>query len=163
MVGRIVLGAFALLFAVASTGALAQSRPPTAKEIAAIRACAAKDQDNQEKAMQECVTNLVAGPCIDKFGSSGAGDGQMADCYYVEASVWDTLLNENYKMLLGTLDAGQTDKARAMQRDWIASRDSTCNFFNDKIQGTMALPMTAECVAEETARRAMQLKIFSGL
>jgi uncharacterized protein YecT (DUF1311 family) len=50
-----------------------------------------------------------------------------------------------------------------MQRDWIVSRDSTCNFFADKIKGTMAVPMTAACVASETARRAMQLKIFSGL
>ena len=147
----------------AATGALAQSRKPTAAETAAIGNCATKNQDDPEKALQECVDKLVAGPCIDKFGSTGAGDGQMADCYYIEAAIWDDLLNANYKTLLGTLDAEQTAKARTMQRDWIASRDSTCNFFADKIQGTMAVPMTAECVAEETARRAMQLKVFSGL
>jgi uncharacterized protein YecT (DUF1311 family) len=164
MVRRIALVAFALLFAgVAATDALAQSRKPTAAEIAVIHDCAVKNQDDPDKAIQECVNNLVAGPCIDKFGPSGTGDGQMADCYYIEAAIWDALLNENYKTLLGTLDAEQTAKARAMQRDWIASRDSTCNFFNDKIQGTMAVPMIAECVASETARRAMQLKIFGGL
>ncbi|MDE2283239.1 MAG: DUF1311 domain-containing protein [Hyphomicrobiales bacterium] len=106
---------------------------------------------------------LVAGPCIDTFGATGAGNGPMADCYYIEAAIWDALLNENYKTLLGGLDAGQAAKARTMQRDWIASRDSTCNFIYDKIQGSMATPMIAECVAGETARRAMQLKIFSGL
>jgi uncharacterized protein YecT (DUF1311 family) len=164
MVSRIVLGAWALLFAsLAATGALAQSRKPTAAETAAIGNCATKNQDDPEKAMQECVEKLVAGPCIDKFGSTGAGDGQMADCYYIEAAIWDDLLNANYKTLLGTLDAEQTAKARTMQRDWIVSRDSTCNFFADKIKGTMAVPMTAACVASETARRAMQLKIFSGL
>jgi len=164
MVCRIALGAFALLFAsVAATGALAQSRKPTVAEVASVRNCAVKNQDDPEKAMQECVDKLVADPCIDKFGPTGAGDGQMADCYYIEAAIWDALLNENYKRLLGTLDAEQTAKARAMQRDWIASRDSTCNFFNDKIQGTMAVPMIAECVASETARRAMRLKIFGGL
>jgi uncharacterized protein YecT (DUF1311 family) len=162
MIRQIISGAFALVLgSLTATGALAQSRKPTAAETAAVRQCAAKNQDDQEKAIHQCVTNLVAGPCIDKFGSTG--DGQMADCYYIEASVWDALLNENYKALLGTLDTAQTEKARAMQRDWIAARDSTCNFFNDKIQGTMAVPMTAECVAEETARRAMQLKVFSGL
>jgi len=157
MIAAVLLGAASVMAA----GAQAQSRPPTAKETAAIRACATKNQDDPEKVIQECVGKLVAGPCIDKFGSTG--DGQMADCYYVEAAIWDALLNENYKTLLGTLDADQTAKARAMQRDWIASRDSTCNFFNDKIQGSMAVPMIAECVASETARRAMQLKIFAGL
>ncbi len=164
MIRRIALSALALLLvSLAATGACAQSRKPTAAEAAAIRNCAVKNQDDQNKAVQQCVAKLVAGPCIDKFGSPGTGDGQMADCYYIEASIWDALLNDNYKSLLGTLDAEQTEKARAMQRDWIASRDSTCNFFADKIQGTMAVPMTAECVAEETARRAMQLKIFGGL
>jgi uncharacterized protein YecT (DUF1311 family) len=164
MLRRMVLGAFALLLAgVAATGAQAQSRQPTAKETAAVRACATKNQDDPEKALQECVDKLVAGPCIDKFGSTGAGDHQMADCYYIEAAIWDALLNENYKALLGALDDKQTAKARAMQHDWIASRDSTCNFFADKIQGSMAVPMTAECIDSETARRAMQLKIFNGL
>jgi uncharacterized protein YecT (DUF1311 family) len=164
MIRRIALGALILSFTgLAATSAFAQSRRPTAAETTAIRNCVVKDKDDQNKAVQECVTNLVAGPCIDKFGSTGAGDSQMADCYYIEASIWDTLLNENYKTLLGTLDAGQTEKARTMQHDWIASRDSTCNFFVDKIQGSMAVPMTAECVTEETARRALQLKIFGGL
>src|ERR1700728_4154073 len=159
-IAAVLLGAASVM---APVGAQAQSRPPTAKETAAIRACAKKNQDDPEKAIQECVGKLVAGPCIDKFGTTGAGDGQMADCYYVEAAIWDALLNENYKTLLATLDAEQTAKAHVMHRDWIASRDSTCNFFNDKIQGTMAVPMIAECVASETARRAMLLKIFGGL
>jgi len=147
----------------AATGAHAQSRPPTAKETAAIRACAIKNQDDPEKAGRECVYKLVAAPCIDKFGTTGAGGGQVADCYRIEAAVWDALLNENYKVLVGGLDAVQAAKARTMQRDWIASRDSTCNFIYDKIQGSMAIPMIAECVASETARRAIKLKVFAGL
>jgi uncharacterized protein YecT (DUF1311 family) len=157
----VALVAMASVWAVSA--AQAQSRAPTAAETAAVRACATKNQDDTEKAIQRCVNNLVAGPCIDKFGASGTGNSQMADCYYIEAATWDALLNENYSTLLGTLDAAQTAKARAMQRDWIASRDSTCQFFEDKIQGTMAMPMIAECVTRETARRAMQLKIFNGL
>lgn len=156
-------GFLAVASVLAAAGAQAQSRLPTAKETAAIRACATKNQDDPEKAQQECVHKLVADPCIDTFGATGAGNGPMADCYYIEAAIWDALLNENYKTLLGGLDAGQAAKARTMQRDWIASRDSTCNFIYDKIQGSMATPMIAECVAGETARRAMQLKIFSGL
>ena len=31
--------------------------------------------------------------------------------------------------------------ARDMQRAWIAYRDTTCNFYDDKIHGSMAIPM----------------------
>jgi uncharacterized protein YecT (DUF1311 family) len=47
-----------------------------------------------------------------------------------------------------------------MQRAWIAYRDTTCNFYWDKIQGTMAIPMSAACNARETARRAVLLRFF---
>jgi uncharacterized protein YecT (DUF1311 family) len=50
-----------------------------------------------------------------------------------------------------------------MQRAWIASRDSTCGFYDIRIQGTMAIPLGAACVARETARRALLLKFFDGL
>ncbi|MGA9947582.1 MAG: lysozyme inhibitor LprI family protein, partial [Xanthobacteraceae bacterium] len=75
----------------------------------------------------------------------------------------DALLNENYKKLLGTLDDQQSEKLRAMQRAWIAYRDTTCNFYWDKIQGTMAGPMISACEARETARRAVLLQFFSTL
>ena len=50
-----------------------------------------------------------------------------------------------------------------MQRAWIAYRDTTCGFYYDKIQGTMAGFMEAACVTRETARRAMLLAFFSRL
>jgi uncharacterized protein YecT (DUF1311 family) len=73
------------------------------------------------------------------------------------------LLNDNYKSLLDTLDDGQTVKARAMQRAWLAYRDTTCQFYDDKVQGSMAITMHAACVARESARRAILLAFFSGL
>jgi uncharacterized protein YecT (DUF1311 family) len=87
----------------------------------------------------------------------------MADCYEIEGNIWNDLLNENYKTLLGELDADQTAKAKAMQRAWIAYRDTTCQFYDDKIQGSMSIMMYAACVTRETARRAMLLRFFSGL
>jgi uncharacterized protein YecT (DUF1311 family) len=92
-----------------------------------------------------------------------APDRVMADCFQIEGAIWDDLLNENYKSLLGELDDNQTAKARAMQRAWIAYRDTTCGFYYDKIQGTMAGFMGAACVTRETARRAMLLAFFSRL
>ena len=50
-----------------------------------------------------------------------------------------------------------------MQRAWISYRDTTCGFYDDKIQGSMSLAMHAACVDRETARRAMLLAFFSRL
>jgi uncharacterized protein YecT (DUF1311 family) len=87
----------------------------------------------------------------------------MADCFRVEAKIWDGLLNDNYKSLRDNLDASQAAKLRDMQRAWIAARDSTCAFYDVKIHGTMAIPLGAACIARETARRALLLKFFTSL
>ena len=79
------------------------------------------------------------------------------------APIWDGLLNANYQTLLGELDADQTAKAKAMQRAWIVYRDTTCGFYYDKIQGSMAAMMIAACTTRETARRAMLLAFFRQL
>ncbi len=141
--------------------AFAQTPKPTGKEVAAIRACAEKYKDDLDQVEQQCLFNLVGAPCVDK--RSSASDGAMADCYRIETAIWDELLNENYKALMATLDADQAEKLRAMQRAWIAYRDTTCGFYWDKIQGTMANPMISACTARETARRAVLLRFFSTL
>jgi uncharacterized protein YecT (DUF1311 family) len=140
----------------------AQTRKPTANEIASIRDCASKNKDNPDEGERQCLFNLVAQPCIDK-PSGGASDSIVVDCYRIENLIWDGLLNDNYKALLDTLDDGQTAKARAMQRAWAAYRDTTCQFYDDKIQGSMAVAMHAACVTRESARRAMLLGFFSRL
>jgi uncharacterized protein YecT (DUF1311 family) len=158
MTARIVFLGLLTLLALAAP-ASAQSRQPTAKEVAAVRDCTAKNQDNIDAGEQECLFNLVATPCIN----GNSADAAMADCYEIEGAIWDQLLNENYKALLGTLDDTQTGKTRAMQRAWIAYRDSTCGFYDDKIRGSMSIMMHAACVTRETARRAMLLQFFSRL
>jgi uncharacterized protein YecT (DUF1311 family) len=162
MAPRILLAAMALTLAIAAAAdAQAQSRKPTAAEVAAIHTCAEKNKDNLDKAQQDCLFKLVADRCI---GSPGrAADRTLADCYQIEGAAWDDLLNENYKTLLGELDDEQAAKAKAMQRAWVAYRDTTCSFYYDKIQGTMAGFMGAACEARETARRAMLLAFFGRL
>jgi uncharacterized protein YecT (DUF1311 family) len=162
MICRIALAAFALLFAsLPATSAFAQRRKPTVVESAAVHVCAVKNRDDFDKGEHDCLFKLVGDPFIGKLGA--VGDATTADCYYVEEAIWDDLLNENYKTLLGTLDSEQAAKARIMQRDWIAYRDSTCQFYDDKIRGSMAIMMHAACVTRETARRAMLLGFFSRL
>jgi uncharacterized protein YecT (DUF1311 family) len=138
----------------------AQAPKPSDKQVAAIRACAEKYKDDLDKVEQQCLFKLVGEPCINKTRGS---DHDVADCYNAETAIWDNLLNENFKKLVSTLDDDQTEKARAMQRAWIAYRDTTCHFYWDKIQGTMAQTMGSACEARETARRAVLLQFFSTL
>jgi uncharacterized protein YecT (DUF1311 family) len=159
MAARIAL-AFAIAVSFAAA-AQAQTRKATAQEVAAIRNCAAKYQDDVDEGERQCLFNLVATPCTKtREGSSNVG---TADCYRLEWAIWDNLLNENFKTLIGALDRQQNTKLRAMQQAWIAYRDTTCNFYMDKIQGSMAIPMGAACAARETARRALLLRFFSQL
>ena len=151
-----------LAFGFATESSYAQTRKPTAKEIASIRDCATRNKDNLEDGERRCLFNLVAEPCMGKHPQD-ASEAVAVDCYRMEGVIWDGLLNDNYKSLLDTLDADQTVKAQAMQRAWIAYRDTTCQFYDDKIQGSMSVRMHASCVTRETARRAMLLNFFSGL
>lgn len=160
MTARILLGvAIVLVFAAASVHA--QTRKPTAQEVAAIRNCAAQYKDNVDEGERQCVFNLVAEPCTKK--PEAASTFGTADCYRVEWVIWDNLLNENFKNLMGSLDDQQNAKLKAMQHAWIAYRDTTCNFYMDKIQGSMAQPMGTACATRETARRALLLRFFDQL
>jgi uncharacterized protein YecT (DUF1311 family) len=159
MAAHRVLGLATVAAALAISSADAQTRKPTAQEVAAIRNCASKYQDDVDEGERQCVFNLVATPCTNtREGSSNLGN---ADCYRVEWVIWDNLLNENLKELMGAVDNQQSAKLRAMQQAWIAYRDTTCNFYMDKIQGSMAIPMGAACAARETARRALLLRAFT--
>ena len=157
----LTLLAAVLGLAACAGSAQAQSRKPTAHETAAIRDCAKKSEDTVDAGEETCLFKLVAEPCMAPVGSAAAR--VMADCSQIDGAIWDALLNENYKGLLAALDDEQAAKARAMQRAWIAYRDTTCGFYYDKIRGTMAGFMEAACVARETARRAMLLKFFTRL
>ena len=133
----------------------------TNAEVAVVRACADKFKDELEAGEVNCFFKLVAEPCIEKEGGSNLG---TADCYRIETAAWDRLLNENYKELREALDdKEQEQKLTAMQRTWIAYRDTTCNFYYDKIRGSMAVPMTAACQLRETGRRALLLKFMINL
>jgi uncharacterized protein YecT (DUF1311 family) len=154
-----IVAVLAILFSwVMPVSSFAQTPKLTEKEVAAIRACAAKYEDKLEKIEQQCLFNLVATPCTNRPETKS--DVTTANCFRTE-TIWDDLLNENYKKLLATLDDDQTENLRAMQRAWIAYRDTTCHFYWDKIRGTMAQSMGSACEARETARRAVLLQFFS--
>lgn len=151
-----LLIAGALLCCAAGT-AHAQTRKPTPEETKLIRDCAAKHADDGER---ECAFKLVADPCIEKDDSNLG----TANCYRMEATIWDGLLNENYKDLMNAIDdKADQDKLKEMQRAWIKYRETTCDFYWHKIHGSMSVPMTASCQLRENARRALLLKFWQGL
>ena len=150
-----------LAFSFAAELGYAQTRKPTANEVAAIRDCATRNKDHLDEGERRCLFNLVADPCTKRSGD--ANKPVEVDCYRIETSIWDGLLNDNYKSLLDTLDSDQATKAQAMQRAWMAYCDTTCQFYDDKIQGSMSITMHAACVTRESARRAMLLRFFSRL
>ena len=162
MFDRIACVGLTVLLAVGSAPiARAEDDKPTVQQTTAIRGCAEKNKDDITEAERQCLFNLVATPCQStREGQSNLG---MADCFRLETTIWDALLNDNFKHLRASLDDEQAAKACEMQRVWIASRDSTCGFYDVRIHGSMALPLGAACLARETARRALLLKFFEGL
>ncbi len=131
------------------------------RDAAAIRACAEKYADNLDQVERRCLFALASDPCVKR--REMRGDASRAECFRAEQAIWDELLNENFRKLRDGLDDEQKEKLREMQRAWIAYRDTTCQFYYDKIQGTMANTMIAACLARETARRAVLLRFFQGL
>ena len=161
MIARLAsIAALAILAAccVPNDGA-AQTRAASPKDVAAIRGCAERFAENVTEGERQCLFALVADPC-SKSRQSGAGP---TECYRIEQGIWDELLNDNFRTLREQLDDDQKEKLRDMQRAWIAYRNSTCEFYYHKIQGSMATSLTAACLARETARRALLLKFFQGL
>jgi uncharacterized protein YecT (DUF1311 family) len=90
---------------------------------------------------------------------ANASDAVMAYCYGIDGKIWDTLLYDNCKSLLDEPDSEQTAKA-ALCSAWIAYRDTTCGFYDDKIRGLMSNMMHSACNMRETARRPILLSFF---
>lgn len=89
MVARVASWSFVALVVVMITApAHAQSRNPTAPEIAAIRDSVTKSNDDADAGEQQCLFELVADPCIGSPG--GASDAVMADCYRIDGEIWGT-------------------------------------------------------------------------
>jgi uncharacterized protein YecT (DUF1311 family) len=135
------------------SAALAQGDKPDAKLSAQIQDCI----KTKTGANWESCVGIASGPCQNN--SKGA-TSELTACSAREQAVWDDILNETFRRLRDKLEKDQQDKLRDMQRAWIVSRDKTCAFYWDFFQGTMASPMSAECMNRETGRRALFLLGF---
>jgi uncharacterized protein YecT (DUF1311 family) len=134
---------------------LAQNNKPDAKASATIEDCV---KTKSADGTGELCIDLVATPCLERDETKSTAD--MVNCVAVETRVWDDILNETFRRLKERLDDTQQTKLREMQRAWIVSRDKTCDFYWDFYQGTMATPMSADCINRQTAQRALFLLGF---
>ena len=148
---RVVLAGALALVAVASCPATAQG-----SDAGAIESCI-QSKVTAEQDPKACI-GVLSRPCLDDDRNSSTGD--MVECLDREAEAWDGLLNDYYKRLQDKLDEKQRIALRDLQRAWIAYRDKACAFHHVYHQGTIAAPMQASCLNEETARRALSLRTF---
>ncbi len=146
----LVLGLLASL----STPSLAQVQKPDPRDAAVIVQClksAAAKGDKQDR----CV-GVVSTPCLqdDKTNSTTLG---MESCGDREFAVWNNLLERAILQLRRELDGEQRAKLDAMQDAWSASLAGSCSFYRDYFKGTMAGPLIAQCMSDETGRRVLFL------
>ena len=106
----------------------------------------------------ETCIGLVSQPCLEIPGNQTTVG--MTDCVMRETTAWDGILNDDYQQLMRSLDPEQKKALRDAQRAWIAYRDKTCGFYFELIRGSIAQNLSAGCLAEETAGRVADLKIY---
>ena len=145
----------ALILAASAVNA---AEPPAAAAFAVIEACLADNRDSEQDRDSLC-SGLIANPCQARPG--GETTPGIVECLYRERMVWDALLNRYYVALIGRLDKSSIAALREAQRAWIPFRDKVCKFqWTVYRDGTIRGPVAASCLMEETARRAVDLKIW---
>lgn len=153
---------FTLLAIVALAHPVVAAEPEVTADAAALRACV----DGAENDPRSCIETIVT-PCLDTLADSGRG---INGCYDREASAWDRLLNENYRVALkdaqsDDVDAGETGgepgaaaALKTAQRAWIAFRDAECGrLYARNMEGTIRFTVHAACQNRLTAERAIDL------
>lgn len=114
----------------------------------------------------------IEGPGICE---SGAGDATpvAADCAQKGYDDWDKMLNDSYQALMAQAGDEKAEMAasgisadmapdtllKAMQKDWIAYRDSACTWQAAQPDvGSTAEQVHADCLLQQVGRQAMRLK-----
>jgi uncharacterized protein YecT (DUF1311 family) len=136
---------------------LASTASPSvrADDAEAIATCMQTARDAGSD-VRTCV-GRVADPCLERpEGQSTVG---MVQCTDKEIKIWDEMLNEEYGRLLSVLKEKAADDVRKAQRLWIQSRDADCKVPYEIFEGgTIAQPIGARCMLDQTADRALQVR-----
>jgi uncharacterized protein YecT (DUF1311 family) len=85
----------------------------------------------------------------------------IMDCNGAEIDRQDARLNQAYKMVMNRLDALQKQSLRSSERQWIVSRDKTCQAdMRDEEGGSLAAIIYSNCILNATIRRTMWLEAY---
>jgi uncharacterized protein YecT (DUF1311 family) len=128
---------------------------PVAAEPQIIATCL-KAERKANRDGHACI-GRISDPCLKLPG--GETTVGMVQCADRETKIWDGLLNAAYRDLLHVLGDKAAASVRTAQRAWISARDADCRVPYDIFEGgTMAQPISANCVLEHTAQRTLQLR-----
>lgn len=160
----------AAAFLCASGVALAQEGEV---DTSLVEACLGNVSTAREDGVQmdprDCI-GLAANACMAQPG--GDSTAGMINCTSGEIDFWDGLLNEAYQKLMAdaqtwtpsgdprvTQDMAPQAVLRQMQRDWIAYRDSNCDWAARPWEGgTIIGVIRTGCMLDATAGQAIRLR-----
>ena len=132
--------------------------PTAADDSAVIEACL-KSADADNGKPRDCIGRL-ADACLDKPENQSTHAMSRA-APTAEAEIWDRLLNTEYQRLLGAVEGKAKDDIVKAQRQWVGLRDADCAIPDELFDGgTMAQPIGANCVMENTAERMLQVRAW---
>lgn len=147
---------FIAIALIAGASAAGAGEPPAEAGVAMVQACLEENRAAGVNRHGLCL-DLIAGPCRARPG--GETTLGMVECANRELAVWDSLLNRYYRDLIRQLDSTARTALRDAQRAWIAFCDKTCAFGPAVYEGgSIGGPIRAQCLMQETARRATDLK-----
>ena len=97
--------------------------------------------------------------CMNKASSTVS----MVQCTSAETARQDARLNKAYNGLMSKLSKTRKQELQTAQRLWIKYRDANCKFYVDPNGGSIAQVKGANCVMNETAKRATELENLATL
>jgi uncharacterized protein YecT (DUF1311 family) len=151
-----MLRIYVAMVVVAATMAIG-AVPALADDADAINSCL-KEAFGANTDARACI-GRISNPCLEKPEKQSTH--AMVACIGRETNVWDGLLNAEYQRLLGAVAGKTKDDVTMAQRHWIAQRDMDCAIPYSLFEGgTMAQPIGANCLMENTAERMLQIRAW---
>ena len=161
MKSGVLAACLAVAAAFATTGALAYDENlnvPTDADRDKITSCL--DDAIENGTTGDACVGLVSGPCLaDPENFSNVA---MGGCLDRERTIWNGVLNADYKELMKGLDRKRAGELKATQKNWIALREATCAMEVSFFEGGSGMGNASlGCALRETAHRALTLHAFT--
>lgn len=97
--------------------------------------------------------------CMNKASNTAS----MVQCVSNEMARQDVRLNKAYNSLMSKQSENRKQELQSVQRLWIKYRDANCKFYLDPNGGSIAQVKSANCMMNETLKRANELENLASL